>query len=149
MKINLAGPLFSQAERDWVKKLKGQIESFTAEMGREVQVIWPHELITLEEINALGEIGKARDFSRCTSHLEGSDLVIAVLDHSQVDDGIAWGIGYYYAFRRGKIIGIRTDFRRAGGSKGAEVNAMIERSCDQIVSKLEELLKAFDEAIEV
>jgi nucleoside 2-deoxyribosyltransferase len=32
-------------------------------------------------------------------------MVIAVLDGSQVDDGTAWETGYYYALRRGKIIG--------------------------------------------
>jgi hypothetical protein len=33
MKIYLAGPLFSEAERDWMSKLKGQIESLAAEFG--------------------------------------------------------------------------------------------------------------------
>ncbi len=55
MKIYLAGPLFSEAERDWMKKLKGQIEGHVARSGRAVQVVWPYELITQEEINALGE----------------------------------------------------------------------------------------------
>ena len=54
MKIYVAGPLFSEAERDWMKKLKGQIESLAAELGRTVQVIWPYELITQEEIDTLG-----------------------------------------------------------------------------------------------
>ena len=38
------------------------------------------------------------------------------------------------------IIGIRTDFRRAGESEGALVNAMIEEACDRIVRSREELL---------
>ena len=43
----------------------------------------------------------------------------------QVDDGIVWEIGYFYARKspEQKIIGIRTDFRRAGESSGAVVNA--------------------------
>jgi hypothetical protein len=40
-----------------------------------------------------------------------------------------------------KIIGIRTDFRRAGESEGAVVNAMIEGTCDWIVRSREELLE--------
>jgi len=58
-----------------------------------------------------------------------------------VDDGTAWEIGYFYAQRspEQKIIGIRTDFRRAGGSEGAVVNAMIEGACDRIVRSREEL----------
>jgi len=65
MKIYLAGPLFSEAERDGMEKLKGQLESLAAESGRTVRVIWPYELITQEEIKALGESAKHEIFSRC------------------------------------------------------------------------------------
>jgi len=46
--------------------------------------------------------------------------MIALLDGSQVDDGTAWGIGYFTARKspEQKIIGIRTDFRRVGKSEG-------------------------------
>ncbi len=60
-----------------------------------------------------------------------------------MDDDISWEIGYFYA-RKGpeqKIIGVGTDFRRAGGSEGAVVNAMLEISCDKIVRSREELLE--------
>jgi hypothetical protein len=40
-----------------------------------------------------------------------------------------------------KIIGIRTDFRRAGESEDAIVNPMIECSCDRIVRSREELME--------
>jgi len=52
--------------------------------------------------------------------------VIALLDGSQVDDGTAWEIGYFYAKKspEQKILGIRTDFRRAGECEGAVVSAM-------------------------
>ncbi len=61
--------------------------------------------------------------------------MIALLDGSQVGDGTAWEIGYFYAGKspEQKIIGIRTDLGRAGESEGAVVNAMIECSCDWIV----------------
>jgi nucleoside 2-deoxyribosyltransferase len=144
MKIYLAGPLFSEAERDWMSKLKGQIESLAAKSGRSVQVIWPYELITQEEIDALGRLAKDEIFSRCKSHLDGTDLVIALLDGSQVDDGTAWEIGYYYALKRGKIIGIRTDFRRAGESDGAKVNSMIECACHSMVQSVAELFRVLE-----
>ncbi len=54
MKIYLAGPLFSDAERDWMKKLKTQKEKFSAESGRTGHVIWPYELITQPELEQLG-----------------------------------------------------------------------------------------------
>jgi len=56
----------------------------------------------------------------------------------------AGDIGYFYAKKSSeqKIIGIRTDFRRAGESEGEAVNPMIECSCDWIVRSLNELLES-------
>ncbi len=137
MKIYLAGSLFSEAERDWMKKLKNQIERFAAESGRTVHVIWPYELITQPELEQLGGKAKHEIFLRCKAELDKSDILIALLDGPQVDDGTAREIGYYYALRRGRIIGIRTDFRNAGESEGATVNAMIECTCDRIVHSVD------------
>jgi nucleoside 2-deoxyribosyltransferase len=74
-------------------------------------------------------------------------MVIALLDGSQVDDGTAWEIGYFYAKRtpEKKIIGIRTDFRRAGECEGGCVNSMIECACDRMVRSREVLLNALIE----
>lgn len=36
IKIYLAGPLFSEAERDWMSKLKGQIESLASGLSGNV-----------------------------------------------------------------------------------------------------------------
>ena len=65
-----------------MEKLKGQIENLAAELGRTVQVVWPYELITQEEIDALGTAAKHEIFSRCKSHLGDTNLVIALLDGS-------------------------------------------------------------------
>jgi nucleoside 2-deoxyribosyltransferase len=69
--------------------------------------------------------------------------VIALLDGSQVDDGTAWEIGYFYAKKSAeqKIIGIRTDFHRAGERESGVVNPMIEVACDWVVSSREELME--------
>jgi len=68
---------------------------------------------------------------------------MAVLDGLQVDDGTAWEMGYFYARKspEQKIIGIRTDFRRAGENEGTVVSAMIEESCDWVVRSREELME--------
>jgi nucleoside 2-deoxyribosyltransferase len=88
--------------------------------------------------------GESRNFSRCKFHLDDADLLIALLDGPQVDDGTAWEIGYFYAKKSPgqKIVGIRTDFRRARESEGAVVNAMVEEACDWIVRSREELIEA-------
>lgn len=147
MKIYFAGPLFSEAERDWIAKAKGQILASANQAGIAITVCLPFDLITEEEIKLLGEKARLEIFSRCRSNLEDSDIVIAILDGAQVDDGTAWEIGYFYAIRspKQKIIGIRTDFRRAGECEGARVNAMIECSCDWIVRSREELLETISQ----
>jgi nucleoside 2-deoxyribosyltransferase len=106
------------------------------------EIIFPYDLITQEEIDLLGAKANLEIFSRCKSHLDDADIVIALLDGSQVDDGTAWEIGYFFARKspEQKITGIRTDFRRAGESEGAVVNPMIECLCDMIVRSREELM---------
>jgi nucleoside 2-deoxyribosyltransferase len=126
MKIYLAGPLFTEAERDWLRNLKKQIESLAASQDKQVNVIWPYELINQSEIDCLGPMAKHEIFSRCKSYLDDADMMIALLDGSQVDDGTAWEIGYFYAKRRPeqKIIRVRTDFRRAGESEKCRLNSV-------------------------
>ena len=70
--------------------------------------------------------------------------MIALLDGSQVDDGTAWEVGYFYARKSPgqRIIRVGTDFRRAEESEGAVANAMIECSRDWIVRSRAELLEA-------
>jgi len=50
-------------------------------------------------------------------------------------------IGYFYAQKspEQRIMGIRTDFRRAVESEDAVVNPMIECPCDRIVRTTDEL----------
>jgi nucleoside 2-deoxyribosyltransferase len=144
MKIYLDGPLFTEAERDWMRKVKKEIEELAESQGKQVNVIWPYEHVTRSEIDQLEEKAKYEIFSRCKSHLDGADIVIALLDGSQVDVGTAWEIGYFFARKspEQKMIGIRTDFRRTGECEGAVVNPMLECSCDRIVRSMEELLGA-------
>ncbi|MDR3554971.1 MAG: nucleoside 2-deoxyribosyltransferase [Syntrophobacteraceae bacterium] len=147
MKVYLAGPLFTQSQRDWLRKLKNDLEILTASRNCPVNVIWPYELITPAEIDSLGKQARQEIFSRCKSHLDDADVLIALLDGPQVDDGTAWEIGYFYA-KRGpgqNIMGIRTDFRQAGESEGAVVNAMIEMACDRVVRSGEALLESWAE----
>jgi len=146
MKIYFAGPLFSEAEKDWIRATIQKIKSLAVQRGTKTEIIFPYDLITQDEIDRLGEQAKLEIFSRCKYHLDDVDLMIALLDGPQVDDGTAWKIGYFYAKKSPgqKIIGIRTDFRRAGETSGA-VNAMIEGACDWIVRSKEELMETISQ----
>jgi nucleoside 2-deoxyribosyltransferase len=126
-----------------------KIEALARVRGAEVEIVFPYDLITREEINSLGSSAKQEIFSRCKAHLDGADMVIALLDGSQVDDGTALEIGYFYRGKPegAKIIGVRTDFRNAGESAGALVNSMIECACDRIVRSREELMEILEDEI--
>jgi len=126
-KIYLSGPLFSQAEILWTRKLKVLLEN---KLGDRIDVLWPYEIAS----------GSAKNiFDSNLLALNECNLMVALLDGTQVDDGTAWEVGYFFA-RGGKILGLRTDFRKAGETEGSTVNLMIERSCLSISKSPEMLL---------
>ena len=71
-----------------------------------------------------------------------SDIMIAVLDGTDVDSGVAAEIGFAYANGK-KIIGYRGDFRVTGDNVGAIVNLQVEyfisQSGGKIATNLEDL----------
>ncbi|MBF0459553.1 MAG: nucleoside 2-deoxyribosyltransferase [Nitrospirae bacterium] len=111
--------------------------------GLDIKIINPQELISDKEIRHLGENANYEIFNCCKSHLDSVDILVAVLDGSQVDDGTAWEVGYFFRnkVQGQQIVGIRTDFRRAGESSDAVVNGMVECSCDVIVDSIEKMVK--------
>lgn len=117
--IYQAGPLFTEAEKNWHRRLSLKLEQ--AGHG----VVWPGGLLADEEIAAAGKAAPALIFETCRKAVEGCACVVALLDGAQVDDGTAWEIGYAYA-RGLPVYGIRTDFRRAGETPDSLVNSMIQ-----------------------
>jgi nucleoside 2-deoxyribosyltransferase len=142
--IYLAGPLFTEAERAWHTQTKHLLQQAAAGQDTAINVVWPYELITTEEIVALGSEARTEIFRRCKDGLDNARIVVALLDGTQVDDGTAWEIGYFFSRKSAgqTIIGIRTDFRKAGESASAIVNAMIEMACDRIVHDRNDLMEA-------
>ncbi len=150
MKLYLAGPIFSEADQNWLRALKEKIELYCREKRLGLQVVWPYELMDSETAQRLGPMAKGEIFRLCKGHLEDTDVLIACLDGSQVDDGTAWEIGYYFARKPGnrhRILGIRTDFRRAGETAFSTVNLMIEESCDVLVRTPDELLTSLEKLL--
>jgi len=47
------------------------------------------------KIDQLGQEAKLEIFSRCKPHLDEADMVVALLDGPQVDNGSAWEIGRF------------------------------------------------------
>lgn len=133
--IYLAGPLFSAADQAWHRAAKARIEAGTGH-----RVIWPSELFQPGMIEAWQEDAPRRVMENCRDAMADCSRVVALLDGPQVDDGTAWEIGFAHA-RCIPVIGVRTDFRKAGDVPGALVNAMIHGSCEVIVKSVDELVK--------
>lgn len=134
-KVYLSGPLFNLAEIEWGRRIK---DGILKELGDRTEVLWPHEIAS----GSPGEI-----FRSNLKALDECKIIVAILDGPQVDDGTAWEVGYHYA-RGGKIVGIRTDFRKAGEAPETKVNTMVEASCLFIVDSMELLVSRLKEILE-
>jgi nucleoside 2-deoxyribosyltransferase len=143
-KIYLAGALFSLAEQDFNLRLKNELENHFS-----VEVFLP-------QIECKGlEDNPTKIFEKCKEGIDESNLMIAILDGTDVDSGTAWEIGYAYRSYTSleDIIGIRTDFRQRGDDFG--LNCMISKSLDFLIEEdnmtdiIESLWRIFREAEKV
>jgi nucleoside 2-deoxyribosyltransferase len=147
MRVYVAGPLFSEAEREWLDGLARRLR----EEGFECFV--PHE-----HFDALQVLTPAEVFRVDAEGLRSANAVVAWLDGQAVDDGTACEIGMFAQLvadgdpqHRG-IVGVVTDLRlqrRRGHAVGDGMNLFIvgaiERvgqvcwSVDEAVAALREL----------
>ncbi|MGQ0794280.1 MAG: nucleoside 2-deoxyribosyltransferase [Deltaproteobacteria bacterium] len=117
MKIYLAAPLFTQAERVWNRQFAARL----GELKPELEIILPQDT---EADFRDGKTDFSVIFKRNVESIDGAEAVIAVLDGSDSDSGTSWECGY--AFAKGKpVIGVRTDFRK---SEDGNLNAMLAES---------------------
>ncbi len=136
--VYLAAPLFSEAECDFNRKLKDEIEGTGI-----FKVFLPQE----DSNNVKDEENRQKIiFDKNVAAIGKSDIVVAVIDGTDVDSGTSWEIGYAFA-REIPVIGLRTDFRTLGIE--GRVNLMIERSivlCHSIPQLLDILLSIRQES---
>ena len=111
MKLYVAGPLFSAAERSWNAELTAALR------GGGHEVFLPQE----------EEPGKDAPgiFSTDVGGIDWADALVAIVDGPDPDSGTAWECGY--AFGKKPIVLVRTDFRTHAGN-GAPYNAMLTES---------------------
>jgi len=129
MKIYLAGPLFTQAERRWNRIIKEAIEK----LNPDLEVLLPQDF---EMEFRDGKPDAPSIFSKDVEVLDSCELVVAILDGSDSDSGTAWECGYAYA-KSTPVIGVRTDFRL---SEDGHLNIMLGQSMDVVVQE------SFDES---
>jgi nucleoside 2-deoxyribosyltransferase len=108
MKIYLAGPLFSTAERDFNARLAALLR----ERGHEVWLPQDseQETMTPKEI-----------FEKDVEGVDWADAVVANMDGADPDSGTCWECGY--AYKKKYIVLFRTDFR-IGHEVGSDKRAM-------------------------
>lgn len=126
MKAYIAGALFSKEERIFLE----EIAKICKDIG--LDTFLPHRDAGLGEDTE--EIFK-KDFLG----LDECDVLVAVLNGTDVDSGTAWEIGYAYSKRK-KIIGIIDDIR----IDKDRLNVMIANSVE-IVDSIDELKKSLIE----
>ncbi|ATU07578.1 nucleoside 2-deoxyribosyltransferase [Methanohalophilus portucalensis] len=130
-KIYLAGPLFSEAEKNFNEQLTERIES----AGYDVFL---PQRDSADTKNMRKEQDAAELFRKNSEAIDRADLIIAILDGgSDVDSGTAWEIGYAYA-KNIPVMGLRTDFRTLGIE--GTVNLMIEKTLIKLVYSTDKLL---------
>ena len=129
MRIYLAGPLFSEAERAWLDRLAGRFR----DEGFDCFV--PHE-----QFDALRKLTPAEVFRVDVEGLRSANAVVAWLDGPVVDDGTACEIGLFAQLVSGGdpqyrgIVGIVTDLRlqrRRGNAVGDGMNLFVMGAIEQ------------------
>ena len=152
MKIYLAGPLFSNAERAFLDTVAARLRS----EGFDVFV--PHEQFA-EQKFMRSEGGAAADevYAVDLAGVMGANAVLAWLDGTQIDDGTAVEIGIFSRLaaqdpaRHKGIIGLSTDMRvarRKGLVPGDGINLFVAgaiRASGSIVWSLDEAVAALKE----
>ena len=107
-RIYVAGPLFSEAEKQYNEHLSKCLE----DMGFET-FLPQRDGYELSELLANGDsesFAMGKIFKRDISEIQKSDIVVFVMDGRVPDDGACVEIGYAYAMGK-ECIGLKTDPR--------------------------------------
>src|SRR5262245_443157 len=110
MKIYLASPLFTTAEREFNARLAGILRAAG------------HEVFLPQECENREASARAL-FERDVAGIEGADVVVANMDGPDPDSGTCWECGYAYGKK--PIVLFRTDFRAADEMGLAPYNLML------------------------
>jgi nucleoside 2-deoxyribosyltransferase len=127
MRIYLAGPLFTQAERAWNAAIAVRL----TEAGHEV-------FLPQSEIQQLETLEAEPIFRLDVEGVCSADLLVAVLDGADPDSGTCFECGL--AFGRGiPILAVRTDFRAGGddlpGQRLPAINLMLSQAASAVIHR--------------
>jgi nucleoside 2-deoxyribosyltransferase-like protein len=147
LRVYVAGPLFSEAERSWLDLLAARlrIEGF--------ECFVPHE-----HFPELADVTVEEVYRSDTEGLRSANALVAWLDGAMVDDGTACEIGMFTELVRSDrrhyrgIVAIATDLRlerrREHGVVGDGMNLFVSgaiESCGKIVHAVDDVVAALRE----
>ncbi len=129
-RIFLAGPLFSEAERNYNASIATRLrsEGFEVWLAQEKGIVKQGTSAEKEYL-----------FKEDLEGLRGSEVILAILDGTDVDAGTAFELGYAHALGK-PLYGLKTDYRSF--SPVENVNLMIEVPVRQIFRNLDEFIAA-------
>lgn len=129
MRLYVAGPLFTQAERAWNLRLARALT------GAGHSVFLPQT-----EVQALQSLEADAIFRVDVEGVRTADAVVAILDGADPDSGACFECGLAYALGI-PIVVVRTDFRAGGdalpGQALASINLMLSQAAAAIVARVE------------
>jgi nucleoside 2-deoxyribosyltransferase len=115
MKIYLAGPLFTTAEREFNLRLA----TLLREAGH---------LVWLPQENEDRNFSAREIFEKDVEGIDWADAVVANMDGPDPDSGTCWECGY--AYRKKPVVIFRTDFRTGDDPTKAPYNLMLTESAN-------------------
>ena len=126
MRLYLAGPLFTQAERAWNERLAAALSA----AGHRV-------FLPQTEVKALASLDADAIFKVDIDGVRSAEAVVAVLDGADPDSGTSFECGLAFAMGI-PIVGLRTDFRAGGDAlpnqKLATINLMLAQAVGSVVN---------------
>ena len=125
MRLYLAGPLFTQAERAWNRLLADAL----AGAGHDV-------FLPQDEVKAIATLEADAIFRIDAEGVRAAEAVVAILDGADADSGTSFECGLAFALGI-PIVAVRTDFRGGGdalpGQKLATANLMLAQAATVVV----------------
>ncbi len=126
MRVYLAAPVFSQAERRYNRRL-----------AEKLQALLPRCEVVLPQEFRVGPRGASFNdrrylaalYKRCVTEIRQADMVVAVLDGADADSGVAFEVGFAHGIGK-PVLGVRTDYRQLQ-VKG--LNVMLAEGCTAVV----------------
>ncbi len=126
MRLYLAGPLFTQAERAWNLDLAGLI----VEAGHSV-------FLPQAEVQTIETLDAESIFRVDVDGVRSADAIVAIVEGADPDSGTSFECGLAFALGLPIVI-VRTDFRAGGdalpGQKLATVNLMLSQAATAVVA---------------